>query len=191
MMNDTTYENLDAFYIAHPDGQIDEMCCCSRLAEGYTHFCMGLVNRQLMTGNENQVKGTKMTRGMVECVVELGIIQFRTRAALLVTAEHADQFVEQNEDLLLRYHRHAKAFERFFANNRRAVVGDIFLESKEDVHAAFRGLGQDAHRLCDEDGDEDGDDALNKVALRAKRKKRLHDYFSENYPNGFVDEHYK
>ena len=95
MMNGTTYENIDAFFNDHPDGQIDEMCCCSRLGDGYTHFCMGLVNRQLMTGNENQVQGTKMiTREMVRCVVVSGIIQFTTSAFLLVTAEHADQFVK-------------------------------------------------------------------------------------------------
>ena len=187
MMNGTTYENSAAFYIDYPEGQIDKMCCCSRLGDGYTHFCMGFVNRQLMTGNENQLKGTKMTREMVRCVLALDVIQFATSASLLVTAEHADQFVQDNRPLLLRYHEHAKAFERFFANNRRADVGDIFLESIEDVHAAFRGRGQQPHTLCDEDGD----DALDKVALRAKRKKRLHDYFSENYPNGFVDEHYK
>ncbi len=125
--------------------------------------------------------------GAFRCVVELGIIQFTTSASLLVTAEHADQFVEDNRSLLLSYHEHAKAYERFFANNRHAVAGDIFLESEEDVHAAFRGQGQQPHVLCDEDGD----DALDKVAIRAKRKKRLHDYFSKNYPNGFVDEHYK
>jgi hypothetical protein len=65
------------------------------LGDGYTHFCMGFVNRQLMTGNENQVQGTKMiTREMVRCVVVSGIIQFTTSAFLLVTAEHADQFVK-------------------------------------------------------------------------------------------------
>ena len=188
MMNGTTYENSAAFYIDHPEGQIDKMCCCGRLGDGYTHFCMEFVNRQLMTGNENQVKGTKMTREMVRCVVELGIIQFTTSASLLVTAEHADQFVEDNRPLLLSYHHHhAKAYERFFENNRVAVDGDIFLESKEDVHAAFQGLGQEKHILCDGEGD----DLLDKVALRAKRRKRLHDYFSKKYPNGFVDEYYK
>ena len=187
MMNGTTYENSAAFYIDHPEGQIDKMCCCGRLGDGYTHFCMEFVNRQLMTGNENQVKGTKMTREMVQCVVALCIIQFRTSASLLVTAEHADQFVEDNRPLLLSYHYHAKAYERFFENNRVAVDGDIFLESKEDVHAAFQGLGQEKHILCDGEGD----DLLDKVALRAKRRKRLHDYFSKKYPNGFVDEYYK
>ena len=109
----------------------------------------------------------------------------------IVTAEHADQFVDRNRLLLLSYHRHAKAYAkayaRFFANNHLADAGDIFLESKEDVHAAFQGLGQEKHILCDGEGD----DLLDKVALRAKRRKRLHDYFSKKYPNGFVDEYYK
>ena len=72
---------------------------------------------------------------------------------------------------MLSYHRHAKAYAkayaRFFANNHLADAGDIFLESKEDVHAAFRGLGQYTHMLCDGEGDNE----LDKVALRAKRKK--------------------
>ena len=109
-------------------------------------------------------------------------------ASLLVTAEHADQFVDRNRLLLLSYHCHVKAYESFFANNRVADACDISLESKEDVHAAaFQGLGQEKHILCDGEGD----DLLDKVALRAKRRKRLHDYFSKKYPNGFVDEYYK
>jgi hypothetical protein len=156
--------------------------------DGYIHFCMGFVNRQLMIGNENQVKGTKMTREMVWCVVALGIIQFTTSASLLVTAaEHADQFVEDNIPLLLRYHHHVKAYQSFFENNSVAVAGDIFLESKEDFHAAFQGLGQGKCILCDGEGY----DLLDRVALRSKRRKRLHDYFSESYPNGFVEENYK
>ena len=63
-------------------------------------------------------------------------------ASLLVTAEHADQFVDRNRLLLLSYHCHVKAYESFFANNRVADACDISLESKEDVHAAFRGQGQ-------------------------------------------------
>ena len=102
MMNGTNYKNSVAFYIDHPDGQIDEMCCCSRLGDEYTHFCMGFVNRQLMTANKNQVKSTKMTREMVECVVALDIIHFTTSTSLLVTAEHADQFVKQNRGLIVK-----------------------------------------------------------------------------------------
>ena len=136
MMNGTNYKNSVAFYIDHPDGQIDEMCCCSRLGDEYTYFCMGFVNRQLMTANKNPVKSTKMTREMVECVVALDIIHFTTSTSLLVTAaEHADQFVEDNIPLLLRYHHHVKAYQSFFENNSVAVAGDIFLESEEDVHA--------------------------------------------------------
>ena len=107
----------------------------------------------------------------------------------IVTAEHADQFVDRNRLLLLSYHRHAKAYECFFANNHVADAGVIFLESKEDVHAAFRGQGQgqQPNILCDEKDNNE----LDQEDLREKRRKRLHDYFNENYPNRFVEEHYK
>jgi len=69
IMNNTRHANVGAIFRAHPGANVDEMCPCSKLAFGYSHFLLLFVNS--MVGTDNQQKSSKITVGMLRALLQL------------------------------------------------------------------------------------------------------------------------
>ena len=174
LLHETNFENVDAIYNAYPNGlQLDEICPCSRMIGGYSHLLLVFGNRQFMVGTTNQEKGCKTTEGMLRDLCAISKIIFDTDGSELKTSDHAKAFLQTNEVLLQSFSYHAMAWKRRKENGGRVADGDVFLESKTDVHNFLRNeMNQQPVSLCDEVDD----NTMEESALRAKERRHFLDF---------------